>query len=239
MVKVLCIVQARLTSSRLPDKVLQKLGYTNLSLLEHLYFRLQQSKKIDQIVFAIPNTPLNDLLAEFLDNQNISYSRGDENNVLKRFYECTKKYSSQLIVRSTCDNPCVDWRVADNLIEAIGNNDYVSGIGGPIGTSLEVFTTNALKKAFIEAKDDVSKEHVTPYIYRNPELFKTDKIHYYLKLKGSFRLTVDTKEDMKLINIIYENLYKGFPIANVDIYKFLDDNPELLEINNEIKQNKI
>ncbi len=236
MVKVLCIIQARLTSSRLPNKVLRELGDTGLTLLEHIYYRLQQSKQIDKIVFAIPNTNTNNPLAEFLDSRDITYSRGSENNVLSRFYECAKLYSPEIIIRSTADNPCVDWKVADNLIEAIGTKDYVSGIGGPIGTSLEAFKTKALNRAFAEVSDEVSQEHVTPYIYRNPELFRIAKIPYYLKLKETYRLTVDTKEDMELIDIIYKKLYKGQPINNTDIYEFLDNNPLLMKINSKIKQ---
>lgn len=239
MVKVLCIIQARLTSSRLPNKVLQELGETGLTLLEHLYQRLQQSKLIDKIVCAIPDNSDNDSLAEFLDTHDISYYRGSENNVLSRFYNCAKIYTPEIVIRSTADNPCVDWKFADKLIDAIGNKDYVSGTGGPIGTSLEVFKLGALNKAYAAATEEVYREHVTPFIYRNPDLFSIARVPYYLNLNNTYRLTVDTKDDMELMNLIYKHLYKGQPISNVDIYEFLDENPAFLKINSKVKQIKI
>ena len=119
MVNTLCIVQARLTSSRLPEKVLMELGNSGLSILEHVNMRLNKSLKIDKVVFAIPDTPLNDKLADFLENKKIEYCRGSENDVLGRFYHCAEKYNPELIVRATCDNPCVDWHLADEMIEKI------------------------------------------------------------------------------------------------------------------------
>jgi spore coat polysaccharide biosynthesis protein SpsF len=116
MINVLCVIQARLTSSRLPNKVLLKLGNTKLSLLEHVYTRVKLVKKIDKIVFAIPNAILNDKLADFLSEKQIDYFRGNENNVLSRFYECASLYSPKFIVRATCDNPCIDWELADRLM---------------------------------------------------------------------------------------------------------------------------
>ena len=84
MVKTLCIVQARLTSSRLPNKVLMTLGNSNLSILEHIYQRLNMSRYIDKVVFAIPNSAKNNPLAEFMGGKNIPYTRGSENDVLDK-----------------------------------------------------------------------------------------------------------------------------------------------------------
>jgi len=159
--------------------------------------------------------------------------------VLCRFYHCAKEYTPKIIVRATCDNPCVDWMLADHLINAIGEKDYISGFGAPIGTSLEVFKSDALFKAYLEANDPISQEHVTPYIYKNPQLFKFGKIPYYLKLDRKFRLTVDTKEDMELINNIYSHLYHGYPMLNEQIYEYLNNHLELLEINQNVQQNII
>lgn len=164
MVNTLCIVQARLTSSRLPEKVLMELGGTGLSILEHVNIRLGEASKIDKVVFAIPDTPLNDKLADFLKKKNIEYYRGSENDVLGRFYHCAEKYDPKLIVRATCDNPCVDWNLADAMIESLGNADYIYCEETPLGTSVEIFTNDAMVEAYHQAKSPEEREHVCPYI---------------------------------------------------------------------------
>lgn len=240
MVKNLCIVQARLTSSRLQSKILQTLGDSNITLLEHVYNRLNNVSNIDKIVFAIPDTETNDKLAYFLKEKQIEFFRGSEENVLSRFYNCVKFYKSSIIIRATCDNPFVDGRLVSFLINNIGNYDYVGCKDTPIGTSVEVFTFEALEKAFIEAKDMISKEHVTPYIYKNPNMFSIKMLPYKSDtFINSFRLTIDTKEDLELANIIYKELYKGYPINNNDVYNFLQQNPLMAKINAKIKQNKV
>lgn len=240
MVKVLCVVQARITSSRFPNKVLMPIGNTNISLLEHVNSRLRESEKIDKVVFAIPDNATNDSLADFLDSKNIEYLRGSECNVLSRFYNCAITYGAEIIIRATCDNPCVDWKIADLLLEKIDDYDYVSCKDVPIGCSLEVFKASTLMNVYNEASDEISKEHVTSYIYKNPDKFKLKKYQYYIDmLPKGYRLTVDTREDKELIDIIYNNLYDGYPIPNIDIYTFLANNPQIVDINKNIKQNVI
>lgn len=233
MVRVLCVVQARLTSSRLPNKVLTKLGDSGLSLLEHVNNRLHQSQHIEEVVFAIPDTIENNGLAEFLDSKKIPYSRGSENDVLERFYLCAKKYNPELVVRATCDNPCVDWQLTDMLIEKMGDADYSYCYDAPLGTPAEVFTMKSLEQAYKNTKDEVDREHVTPYIKRNGKVFLP-------KYNGlSFRLTVDEENDLKLAHILYNELYNGQPIPNTDIYRYLSNHPEVAMINQKVHQKQL
>lgn len=232
MVNTLCIVQARLTSSRLPEKVLMKLGDSNLSILEHVNMRLNKAEKIDKVVFAIPDTPMNDKLADFLEEKGIEYYRGSENDVLARFYHCAEKYSPELIVRATCDNPCVDWHLANEMIENRSNADYMYCEETPLGTSVEIFTRYALTEAYHKAKAPEEREHVCPYIIRNARF--VCKQYPYNKL--SFRLTVDEDADFVLMNKIYNHLYKNAPIENQEIYVYLKNHQELLRINCEVIQ---
>lgn len=236
MVNTLCIVQARLTSSRLPEKVLMELGDSKLSILEHVNMRLNKSSKIDKVVFAIPDTPLNDKLADFLDKKKIEHYRGSENDVLGRFYHCAEKYSPKLIVRATCDNPCVDWRLADEMIEGLGDADYMYCKETPLGTSVEVLTSNALNEAFYHAKAPEEREHVCPYITRRNEKFICKQYPYN---KLSYRLTVDEEADYELMNEIYKQLYEGVPIENQKIYDYLKDHHALTEINEKVEQKRI
>ena len=232
MVNTLCVVQARLTSSRLPEKVLMELGNSKLSILEHVNMRLRKVTRIDKVVFAIPDTPLNNKLADYLEKKEIEYYRGSENDVLGRFYHCSVKYDPKLIVRATCDNPCVDWHLADEMLENWGDADYMCCKETPLGTSVEVLTMDALAEAFHKAKAPEEREHVCPYITSNIKF--VCKLYSYNKL--NYRLTVDEEADFELINEIYKQLYKGVPIENQEIYDYLKKHEELLRINEKVVQ---
>lgn len=236
MVDVLCIVQARLTSNRLPNKVLTKLGNSQKTVLQHVYERLKKSEKISKIVFAIPDTPLNDSLANYLFDNNITCFRGSEDDVLKRFYCCTRMYDANIIVRATCDNPLLDWYFLDEMINYLKDKscDYVSSNKAPLGTTAEVMTVAALRTAYDNAILSEYREHVTPFIYNNPQLFICKDLLY--PCVDQYRLTVDTKEDLQLMNIIYDNLYVGLPIDNFNVYAFLASNQDLLKINCNVQQ---
>jgi spore coat polysaccharide biosynthesis protein SpsF len=233
MVKNLCIVQARLTSTRLPNKVLMALGDSGLTLLEHVYNRLIKSKYIDKVVFAIPESKQNDELATFLSNKNIEYYRGSENDVLSRFYECAIKYQPEYVVRATCDNPLVDWELIDYLFDQIDNVDYISTDDTPLGTSAELFTMESLSEANQKAIRDEEREHVTPYIIRH----KNSVLTSYNGL--SYRLTVDEERDLEVINVIYRNLYQGIPIPNKNVYEFLSHHPEIAQYNMSVHQKEL
>lgn len=230
MVKILCVVQARLTSSRLPNKVLMTLGESNLSILEHVYQRLNKSRYIDKVVFAIPDSAMNNPLAEFMDSKNIPYTRGSEDDVLDRFYQCAKQYNPEVVVRATCDNPFVDWVLGDKLIESLGDNDYVGCKDTPLGTSLEVFTMHSLEEAHAKAVTEPEHEHVTPYIIQK---MKSATIPY----NGlSYRLTVDEERDLYVADTLYKELYKGESIPNSVVYDFLSVHKELADYNREVHQ---
>lgn len=235
MVNTLCIVQARLTSSRLPEKVLMELGDSKLSILEHVNIRLHKASKIDKVVFAIPDTSLNDKLADFLEKKKIVYYRGSENDVLGRFYHCAEKYEPKLIVRATCDNPCVDWKLADAMIENIRDADYMYCEETPLGTSVEVFTNEALSEAYYQACASEEREHVCTYITRQAKF--VCRRYPYNKL--TYRLTVDEEADLTLMNEIYRQLYQNSPIENEKIYNYLKDHQELLKVNKMVEQTKI
>lgn len=236
MVRTLCIVQARLTSSRLPNKVLMKLGNSGKTVLEHVNERLSQSNLIDHIVFAIPDTALNDPLEAFLKQQNLSYFRGSEDDVLERFYQCALKYSPEIIVRATCDNPCVDWNLADEQISIVKDYDYVKCVNAPLGTSVEVFTFSSFHKVYKEAETPIQHEHVTPYYYQNPEKFDICQFEVNKEKTRNYRLTMDTDEDNQVLQDIYKELYKGSPFSNSNLYRFLEKNPTITDKNKDVHQ---
>ena len=207
-----------------------KLGDSGLSLLEHVHQRLSMSKHIEKVVFAIPDSHLNDCLAQFMDIKGIPYSRGSEDNVLDRFYQCAIQYSPEIVVRATCDNPFVDWFLADKEIEYLNGYDYVGCKDTPLGTAVEVFTMSSLKNAHINAISEPEKEHVTPFIIQKMNSF-------YMPFNGlSYRLTVDEERDYNVANTLYKELYKGKPIENTIVYDFLVNHPELVHINQDVHQ---
>lgn len=239
MVKTLCIVQARLTSSRLPNKVLMTLGDSNKTVLEHVNERLRMSHLIDEVVFAIPDTDLNDSLEVFLKERTIPYYRGSENDVLERFYQCSLKYNPEIVVRATCDNPCVDWKMTDEMIAMLKDYDYVKYHNAPLGTGVEVFTYSSFLKVYKEATTEAQHEHVTPYYYQNPELFEIGTYEFKQILSKDYRLTMDTDEDNQVMQAIYKACYKDKPFDNSELYRFLEANPTITEINQDVQQKKV
>jgi len=235
-----CIVQARLTSTRLPNKVFLPLGIGNQSILEHVKNRMTLSTGIDNIIFAIPNTPSNDKLYDFLTENHITTFRGDEDNVLNRFYQCAKKYPAPIIIRATCDNPLVDWEIANQAISLLieSKADYILTKGFPLGSSVEIMTFQALEKAFINASKEAEFEHVTPYIYTHPDEF-TIKTLYCEKDLSDYRFTVDTSEDYQFMKKIYDELYHGVPLNNKEVISYLDAHSDVKSINSKIKQKSI
>ena len=239
MVKTLCIVQARLTSSRLPDKVIMKLGKSNKTIAEHVYERLSLCRLIDKVVFAIPVGANNDALEIFLNEKGIPCYRGSEDNVLERFYHCVKHYEPEIVVRATSDNPFVDWKQVDAQIENLSGYDYVSSKGDPLGTGAEVFYAKGLYEAYKQVTSDREREHVTPYLYLHPELFKVNKIPYYLALEKDYRLTIDTDEDYVVAQNVYDALYKNEPIPNEQVYRYLDAHPDISRLNLNVEQKEM
>ena len=238
MVKVLCVVQARLTSSRLPNKVLAKLEGSGKTVLEHVYNRLILAKRIDKVIFAIPDNTLNDPLEVFLKEHNITFYRGSEYDVLARFYFAAEPYSPEIIVRATCDNPCVDWIMADEMIANFNGYDYSYPLDCPLGTGVELMSFKGLSVAYREAKKEYEREHVCPFIYGHPERFKTKKDKYIFNtgISQKARLTMDEEDDYAMMNQLYHALYKGEEIPNLMIYDYLSSNPDLMEINIDIHQ---
>lgn len=237
--KVLAIVQARVTSTRLPGKVLMDIE--GKPFIWHVLERLKHAKKIDEIVLAIPDTKENDILETFAKDNKIQYFRGSENNLLERYYLSAKKLGANIIVRIPSDNALIDPRIVDVVIERHLNSDadYTSNVlekTFPVGLHTEVFNFDALEKAYNEAKEEYEKEHATPYIYRHPEIFKLQSVTAEGKLRRpEIRLTTDTEKDLKLIREIYKNLYIAGKIFYAEeIIDLLDKYPDLIKINTNI-----
>ena len=211
--KVYVLIQARMNSKRLPGKVLKKIKGKNL--IEILLDRLKQSKRPDKLIVLTSTSQSDDVLANYLKNKSITSFRGDENDVLDRYYSAAKKYQCDYVVRITGDCPLVDPNLLDQLIDLALNTDadYCSNLfyeSFPDGQDIEVFKYNVLREAWKEAKLLSEREHVTPYIIKNTDL-KGGALFSGKAYKSEFdyskvRMTVDTLSDFDAIRTLINNL---------------------------------
>jgi spore coat polysaccharide biosynthesis protein SpsF len=239
---IIAIIQARRGSTRLADKIF--LDLVGKPLIEHVVFRLKNSKKLDKIVIATTTKLEDDKLELWAKNNGIDVFRGDELNVLNRYYYAAVKFSADIIVRITADDPFKDYRLVDQAIdillkeklEFVCNNSPVSF---PEGLDVEVFTMEVLTKSFEEANTDFQKEHVTQYVHQNKHKFKF--FNFLSKENFShYRWTLDTEDDYIFVKEIYENLYSvNKKFLTEDIYKLIEQNPTLLKINSNVKRSDL
>ena len=241
-IKVIAIIQARTGSTRLPNKVFYEIS--GKPLLHHVVERIRPSSEIDKIVVATTKSKNDDLINNWAKENGISCFRGSEENVLERYYYAAEKYNADLIVRITADDPFKDYRIIDNAVRIIKENnlDFVcnnSPVSFPEGLDVEVLTMNSLKKSFQNSKTMFEKEHVTQHIHLNKNKFKVFNIINNINL-SHYRWTLDTIEDYNFTKLIYDNLYINDEIfLPEEIYKLLEQKPFLLDINKNVKKSTL
>jgi len=237
--KIVAIIQARITSTRLPGKVLMEIE--GKSMLWHVLNRLKFSKKLDDIILAIPNTKENDILEKFAKDNKVRYFKGSEEDVLSRYYETAQKFNCDPIARVTSDCPLIDPEVVDLVVEKYLDlgADYTSNTikkTFPRGLETEVFSFRILERAYTEAKNDLEREHVTLYFVKYPEIFRLVNVVNEKDL-SYMRWTVDEAKDLEFVREVYRRLYKEGKIFSMkDIVSLLKKYPELMEINKGVKQ---
>jgi len=231
MRKKLIIIQARTGSKRLPGKVLMKIQ--KKPILEHIVNFLKFSKKADQIIVATTNLKSDDKIEKLCEKINVSCFRGSSSNVLKRFFECAVIFEGDIIVRITADNPLIDPKLVDKAITQLVNEklDYVSNMihqSYPEGYLVEVFTIDTLKRVYENFQDKKSKEHVTFQLRQFPRGFKIGEFSAPKnKQRPKWRLTVDYKEDLKIIKEIFSNLLKPNDFISYNkVFKYLKHHPQ-------------
>jgi len=215
LINYLCIIQARLNSSRLPSKVMLDLG--GETLLERCFKSVLKSQKIDKIVVATSNKTQDDIIEDKLKLLNIECYRGDLENVLERFYFTALKYKAKNIIRVTADNPLMDGYIIDKLIDIYKSKkdiNYSRFSNAVIGLSTEVFTFQALEKAYNSTTDKYDIEHVTPYIKKNDTTYIKDieKNYRYPNLSA----TIDTLDDYIKMQKFYLYCQRNNISANIE-----------------------
>lgn len=236
--KTAVYIQARYSSTRLPQKLFFPLE--KKSVLCHIIERVRLIKKlINYIVVVVPDEEKEVIREHLKDCPDVIVYGGDKENVLKRFYDANRKIQADVIIRVTADNPLVDMlHMRKALLKHIKQQaDYTIYKYLPLGCGFEILSKNALERSFKNADKEYQKEHVTPYIRENRQMFKIlELIPYKFYRHPEYRLTIDEESDYRLISIIYKQLYKGKPINLREVLKFLEENPELLKINENVKQ---
>lgn len=245
---VVCIIQARTGSSRLPKKVLMDIE--GKPMLIHVIERVLLSKNINKVVIATTTKAQDDAIVELIDDYNksdkVAWFRGSEEDVLDRYYGAAKENNADIVVRITSDCPLIDPEVLDKVIVAFKNAsdcDYCSNVivdrTYPRGLDTEVFSFSILEHMWKNCKEKPEREHVTWHVVKNPDKFKivpvTNKTDY-----SKHRWTVDVEEDLELVKKIYARLYSKKPNFNMDdILALFEEDPDLFNINAEIEQKKI
>ena len=241
--KILGVIQARMGSSRLPGKILNQIKHK--PMLWHIVNRLKEVKKLNDIIIATSKLKIDDPVFNMSEKYQINCFRGSEKNVLDRFYYAAKSNAANHIIRITGDCPLLDPKTIDMLVEKYFNGHYdycgiACGAGAankknikrfPDGLDAEIFKFEVLENAYTNATDKLSKEHVTPYIWKNSDKFKIGTLYSDMDY-SSLRLTVDNLEDFELIEWIYNSLFDLNPKFDIrDVINLLLKNPKMVKNN--------
>ncbi|MBW6475342.1 MAG: glycosyltransferase family protein, partial [Anaerolineaceae bacterium] len=224
-------------SSRLPGKVL--IDIAGFPMLYHVVKRVSSAKLVDQVVVATTIDPADDQIEDFCNSNSILCFRGHPFDVLDRYYQAASKFQADIIVRITADCPMMEPTLIDSLIRSFLDADVDFAANRlpppwkrtfPIGLDIEIVRFEALKKAWQEAKSQFEREHVMPYLYDQPGRFKILLAHHEPNY-GEKRWTVDTPQDLELVNKIFGNFSPRIDFSWLDVIDLFKSCPDLEEIN--------
>lgn len=239
--RVIAIIQARMSSTRLPGKIMLPLA--GKPVLQHIIERLRMSEYIDEVVVACTTNYQDDMIIDLCDMLECKYYRGSEDDVMQRVVEACEKFEADIIVDVTSDCPCVDAGLADSFIETLVKleTDYVSNVINrtmPRGLDMQVLTYKALERANREVDNVVDRSHVTSWIYKNPITQGTYRLSTKVMKESDYseiRLTLDTEEDYQLLRLVFDS----FPVNDFgleDLIKLINWYPEMFELNKHVPQ---
>lgn len=237
--KVVAIVQARMGSTRLPNKVMKPIG--GVPMIELLLSRLSKSSEIDKIVLATSTDQRNDPLVQHVLGLGFDCVRGSENDVLERFLLAARQHAADVVVRITGDCPLIDPCLVDEAIAKFKNAgvDYLSNTNPPTypdGLDAEVFTLAALERAGRETQEAFDHEHVTPYL-RRPDLFEVGAISHSSDL-SSLRWTVDEPVDFDVVNAVFEHFAPEIHFSWTDVLGLMQTDQAIFSSNTSLIRNQ-
>lgn len=239
--RVVAIIEARMNSSRLPGKVLLEMA--GKPVIGHIVDRLRAAKQVDDVCVATVADDSCDVLVDYCHSIGVDVFRGSEDDVLDRVLQAAYHSNADVIVEICGDCPVIDPIVVDELVEQYFHLevDFCSNAiqrVHPLGLDAKVFSRDVLQRVADSTQDKYDREHVSLYIYENPDKFALHHLsdNHYLDVID-YRLTLDTDKDFAMINQVYDALYaenKTFGLAQ--IIPFLQRNPEIVMMNSDVKQ---
>lgn len=238
--KVVAIIQARMGSSRLPGKVL--LDLAGEPMIARVVNRVRRARALHGLVIATTTEPADDALACVCDARGWPCFRGSQDDGLDRYYRAAREHGAEVVVRITSDCPLIDPDVIDRVVgEFLDRWPQVQYAANdepcrtyPRGLDTEVFDFVSLERAWREDRNPAWREHITPYLYRRPDLFTAHNVVHEVDYSGH-RWTVDTPEDLALVRRIYDH-FGHDRFSWLEVIALLVRHPEWEEINRGVQQ---
>lgn len=234
MISVLCVLQARMSSTRLPGKVLKPI--LGRPMLGHQIDRIGRARRIDRLIVATSSEASDQLLADYCRELGVDCYRGSLNDVLDRYYQAARSYAPQHVMRLTGDCPLTDPALLDRIVaqHLREGNDYTSNVHErtyPDGLDAELFRYSLLEQAWREAHTPFEREHVTPYFYSTGPAFRRGAVKDTID-RSQWRWTVDYPEDFEFVSRVFEALFPVNPdFGLAEVCALLQRQPELALIN--------
>ncbi|MBE7536519.1 MAG: glycosyltransferase family protein [Anaerolineales bacterium] len=249
---VAAIIQGRMSSSRLPGKILADIA--GQPMLQRVFIRTSRSASVSQTLFATTTDPSDDPVAEYCDFGGIPFTRGNLYDVLDRYYQAAKQTKADAIVRITADCPVIDPELIDDVVNVLLEEEYDFVCNRlpppyrrtyPIGLDVEACSFEALAAAWKNAKEPQQREHVMPYFYEGMELSTLSRRRsegvsprgYKIALLnhtadfGDYRWTVDTPEDLEFMRAVYKRFDGRDDFSWREVLDLVHDHPEVAKIN--------
>jgi spore coat polysaccharide biosynthesis protein SpsF len=236
--KTVAIIQARLGSTRLPRKVLLPLA--GRPMLAHVIERVRRATRVDEVLVATTTNEADAEIVGLCEELDCPSFRGDEQDVLDRYFQAAKARDASNVVRVTSDCPVIDPAIIDDVLGALADTgaDYASNIAPrrtfPRGLDTEAFTFATLERCWREATEPSSREHVTAFIYRHSEFFSLECVTHF-KDCSAHRWTVDTPEDYALVERVYRHFGHNRFLWQ-DVLALLELHPDWANLNADIQQ---
>jgi spore coat polysaccharide biosynthesis protein SpsF len=261
--RVIAIIQGRMSSSRLPGKILADIA--GQPMLQRVFTRTSRAATVTETIFATTTDPSDDPVAEYCDFSGIPFTRGNLYDVLDRYYQAAKQAKADVVVRVTADCPVIDPTLIDDVVNTVtsGQSSVISGQFDfaanrlppprrrtfPIGLDTEACTFASLERAWKEGKELQHREHVMPYFYEGVELitehrslqtgvsprgFRIALLHHPTDF-GDYRWTVDTPEDLEFMRQIYYHFNGRDDFTWKEVLDLVHNEPGLMQINAGIK----
>jgi spore coat polysaccharide biosynthesis protein SpsF len=258
--RVVAIIQGRMSSSRLPGKIIADIA--GQPMLTRVYTRTSRAQTLDEVIFATTTDASDDPVAEYCDFSGIPVTRGSLFDVLDRYYQTAKQAKADVVVRITADCPVIDPDLIDDVVKAVTSDQFDFACNRlpppfqrtyPIGLDVEVCTFDLLEKASKKSTETFHREHVMPYFYEgvvltrqsrtletgiSPRGFKVALLNHITDF-GDYRWTVDTPEDLEFMRRVYSHFDGRDDFTWKEVLDLVHDEPKLMEINAGVKHNTL